>query len=138
MAPPGERLLQATLRKPSAAPWALRLLVAVVAVSVLMFLGHERLVDGDEGFHLMAARLVSEGKRLYTDFFFPQMPFLGWIYGAWFWVMGRSWFGARLLCSLLATGTGLVVFELVLRTTRRKSLALIAAALYLASGSVGG
>jgi 4-amino-4-deoxy-L-arabinose transferase-like glycosyltransferase len=138
MIPTGERLLQTTLGKPNVVAWILRVLVAVVATTVLGFLGHERLIDGDEGFYLMAARLVSEGKRLYSDFFFPQMPFLGWIYGAWFWLTGRSWYGARLLCSLLAAGTGLMVFELVLRTTRRKALALVAAALYLASGSVGG
>jgi 4-amino-4-deoxy-L-arabinose transferase-like glycosyltransferase len=134
----GERLLQATLKRPSVVPWALRVLVTVVAATALVFLGHERMIDGDEGFYLMAARLISEGKRLYTDFFFPQMPFLGWIYGGWFWLTGRSWFGARLFCSLLATGTGLLVFELVLHTTRRKTLAVIAAVLYLASGSVGG
>jgi 4-amino-4-deoxy-L-arabinose transferase-like glycosyltransferase len=137
MVPTGERLLKAAL-KPGAAAWVLRILVALVSATVLIFLGHERMIDGDEGFYLMAARLISEGKRLYTDFFFPQMPFLGWTYGAWFWLTGRSWYGARLLCSLLATGTGLLVFELVLRTTRRKALALVAVALYLTSGYVGG
>ncbi len=133
----GERLLRTAL-KPGAVAWVLRVLVAVVSATVMILLGRERLIDGDEGFYLMAGRLISEGKRLYTDFFFPQMPFLGWTYGAWFWLTGRSWYGARLLCSLLAAGTGLMVFELVLRSTRRKALALVAVALYLTSGYVGG
>jgi hypothetical protein len=33
-----------------------------------------RFVDHDEGFYLSAAYLISQGKWLYKDFFYPQMP----------------------------------------------------------------
>lgn len=36
-------------------------------------------VDADEGFYAFAAREVHSGQRIYTDFFFPQMPYLPYV-----------------------------------------------------------
>jgi hypothetical protein len=71
--------------------WWLRLLVALGLAALLIPIGRVRLIDGDEGYYLQAARLVSEGKRIYTDFFYPQMPFGAHVYAAWFWLWGRGW-----------------------------------------------
>jgi hypothetical protein len=114
--------------------WWLRLLVALGLAALLIPIGRLRLIDGDEGYYLQAARLVSEGKRVYTDFFYPQMPFGAHVYAAWFWLWGRGWYCARLLSSLLAVGTGLLLLEILLRTCGRKRWAILGVALYLATG----
>jgi hypothetical protein len=118
--------------------WWLRLLVALGLAALLVPIGRLRLIDGDEGYYLQAARLVSEGKRIYTDFFYPQMPFGAHVYGAWFWLWGRGWYSARLLSSLLAVGTGLFVLEILLRSCGRKRWAVVGAALYLVTGQAAG
>ncbi len=48
-------------------------------VMVLVF-AFTRLVDADEGFYLIAAQEVWNGRFLYTDFFFPQMPYLPYFF----------------------------------------------------------
>jgi len=118
--------------------WWLRLLVALGLAALLVPIGRLRLIDGDEGYYLQAARLVSDGKRIYTDFFYPQMPFGAHVYGAWFWLWGRGWYCARLLASLFAVGTGLLVFEILLRTCGRRRWAIVGVAAYLVTGSVAG
>lgn len=118
--------------------WRLRLLVALGLAAVLIPVGHLRLIDGDEGYYLQAARLISEGKRIYADFFHTQMPFGADLFGAWFWLWGRSWYSARLLSSLLAVGTGLLVLEALLRSCGRKRWAVVGAALYLVTGQAAG
>jgi len=72
----------------------------------LLPVGLHRLIARDEGFYLLAAKLVSEGKRLYHDFFYPQMPFLPWVYGPWLSLAGMQWNHARLLATLLTAAIG--------------------------------
>ncbi len=74
------------------------------------FISQERLAAGDEGFYLSAAKLWAEGKSLYSDFFFPQMPLMPWVYGIIFKIFGTSWFTARTVSALLSAGCGLVIF----------------------------
>ena len=114
----------------------LALAIALGAWLVPIALG--RLIDGDEGYLLMAARLVSEGRWPYRDFFLPQTPLVPALFGALFWATGRSWLGARLLAGLVAVATGLLVFHEVLSTTRRRSAALFATTLFvLSDGAIG-
>ncbi|MBI3977520.1 MAG: glycosyltransferase family 39 protein [Chloroflexi bacterium] len=112
------------------------LLVAVAVFLSLVFvpLSIFRLVDGDEGFYLLAARLVMEGKSPYRDFLYHQMPLLPYLYGAWMSIFGTSWYAARLLSALFAVLLGLLVFRHVARTTNRRSFGLLAVALYALSG----
>jgi len=49
-------------------------LIMVHAVLLLLFV-YFRLVDGDEGFYLEAARAVGSGKTPYIDFFFIHKQF---------------------------------------------------------------
>ncbi|MEN8184892.1 MAG: hypothetical protein ABFS46_20415, partial [Myxococcota bacterium] len=74
-----------------------------------------RPVDGDEGYYLMAARLVLEGGVPYRDFFFPQMPLLPYVYAAWLELLGASWYAGRALSVLLAATLGCLLFRHVLR-----------------------
>jgi len=135
----GRQFAGAVEAPPGAAKhWWLRLIVALGLAAFFIPIGRLRLIDGDEGYLLQAARLVSEGKRLYTDFFYPQMPFWEHVYGAYFWLFGRGWYSARLLSSLIAVGTGLVILEILLRACRCKRWAAVGAVAYLITGSAGG
>ncbi len=42
---------------------------------LLVWFASMRLMDNDEGFYLSAAREVAQGRLLYSDFFYPQMPY---------------------------------------------------------------
>ena len=46
---------------------------------------------GDEGFHLLAARLVNTGRRLYLDFFYPHAPLYVYLTAAWMRAVGDTW-----------------------------------------------
>jgi hypothetical protein len=107
-------------------------------VAWLLPIAAERLIDGDEGYLLMAARLVSEGRWPYRDFFFTQTPLLPAVFGMFFWGIGRSWLRARLLAGLIAVALGLLVYREARRATRRSSAALFATALYALGGATIG
>lgn len=68
-----------------------------------------RFIDGDEGYLLLAAKLVAEGKLPYRDFFFPQGPLLPLLYATLLSPFGITWQSARFLSALLAAGTGWLV-----------------------------
>jgi hypothetical protein len=103
------------------------LLLAVVPMALV------RLVDADEGAYLLAARLVMEGKSLYHDFFYPQMPLLPYVYGVWSLLVGPSWYGARLLSALFTVALGLVLFQHLARLTASLGWAAAGVLLYGAS-----
>jgi len=92
------------------------------AGALLIPIGRLRLIDGDEGYYLQAARLVSGGQRIYTDFSTRRCRFGAHVYAAWFWLWGRGCTSARLLASLLAVGTGLLVLEILLSDLRAQAL----------------
>jgi len=59
----------------------------------------------DEGFHLLAARLIREGKRPYLDFCFPQTPLNAYVNAAWMSLFGEGWRSAHVLATIfLALG----------------------------------
>ena len=49
-----------------------------------------RLIAKDEGFYVVAAQLVSEGRVPYLDFFYPQMPYLPYLYGSFLRLFGSN------------------------------------------------
>jgi len=56
---------------------------------------------GDEGFHLLAARLVLSGKAPYLDFFYQHPPLFPYLYAVWMRVFGESWRSAHALSAIL-------------------------------------
>ncbi len=59
---------------------------------------------GDEGFHLLAARLVTTGKRPYLDFFYPHAPLYIYVAAACMRVFGDTWRSVHALSALLTSG----------------------------------
>lgn len=50
--------------------WGIIVLALIMGLAMIFL----RIVDGDEGFYLSAATMLSNGAEPYLDFFFPQMP----------------------------------------------------------------
>ena len=76
-----------------------------------------RYVDADEGYYLMAARLVHQGTLPYRDFFYTQMPGLPYVYSIVFKLPGSAWFNARLLTASVSLLSGLIIYKQVRRVS---------------------
>ena len=94
-------------------------LFLVLAVQFLFFsyVALHRFIDGDEGFYLLAARLVLAHKKPYIDFLFEQAPLFPYVYALWLKCFGATWTSARLFSALLTAFTGTLVCEDVWRQT---------------------
>jgi 4-amino-4-deoxy-L-arabinose transferase-like glycosyltransferase len=99
-------------------------------------ISRRRLVDGDEGFYLMTARLVGEGRLPYHDFLLTQTPLVPYVYAAWMKLAGTTWLAARLLSALLTAGLGTAIFVEVRRQTAKTAAALAAVFLFATSTHV--
>ena len=108
--------------------------VSLILVSWFVSIALTRLIDGDEGYLLYAARLLAEGQNLYSDFFFPQGPLVPTIFGYFYEIFGSSWYGARSLAGVLAALTGLLVFATAHLYTRSYLTAGLATFLFSACG----
>jgi len=89
-----------------------------------------RFIDGDEGFYLLASRLVLEHKKPYIDFLFEQAPLFPYFYALWMKCFGVTWTSARLFAALLTTLTGTLVCDEVWRQTRRWLLGVCATIMF--------
>jgi len=99
-----------------------------------LFVSQHRLIDGDEGFYLLASRLVMQHKAPYLDFFYTQAPLLPYAYAAWFRFAGISWFAARVFAALQTAVLGGLIYAHVCRETG-KWIAGLAAVILFASSS---
>jgi 4-amino-4-deoxy-L-arabinose transferase-like glycosyltransferase len=112
---------------------AARLLLIPVFLSQVvyfLFITRHRFVNGDEGFYLLASRLVLMHKKPYLDFSYVQAPLLPYIYAGWLKIVGLSWASARLL-SVLTTGLlGTLVYSEVCFQTRQRLAGVAAGVLF--------
>jgi hypothetical protein len=88
---------------------------AIFDLLLFCFISRYRLIDGDEGFYLLASKLVFRHQILYRDFLYTQMPLLPYVYGTWMKVVASSWYSARFLSALLTT---LLAVSIYIHTTR--------------------
>jgi 4-amino-4-deoxy-L-arabinose transferase-like glycosyltransferase len=109
--------------------------VVLLQAGFFCFVSQHRLIDGDEGFYLVASRLVLQHKAPYLDFLYMQAPLLPYVYAAWFKLAGISWFSARLFSALLTALLGGLIYDRVCRETG-KWLAGFAAVILFASASL--
>jgi 4-amino-4-deoxy-L-arabinose transferase-like glycosyltransferase len=116
-----------------------KLLLVPLFVLQLLFFGFvawHRFVDGDEGFYLLASRLVLMHKKPYLDFLYMQAPLLPYVYALWMKCFGISWNSARLFSALLTTLLGTLLYEHVCRLTRNWLAGLAAVVLFASSALV--
>jgi 4-amino-4-deoxy-L-arabinose transferase-like glycosyltransferase len=67
----------------------------------------------DEGFHLLAAQLVMNGKRLYLDFFYQHPPMFVLLNVPWMRVFGDTWRSAHLLSALFTAACALLIARFI-------------------------
>lgn len=126
--PSAVNLTPATVARLSTILWYF----AALTIPALLFTSMSaiRLIDGDEGFYLYAARLIGEGQKPYIDFFFPQMPLTPYVYAVWGYFFGLTWNSARLFGALVAVLTSALVFYHACSVTKRRDLGLLAVWLF--------
>jgi len=116
-----------------AARWS----VPIVALAILTLafggMAMGRLVDQDEGFYLLAARLSLEGKHPYIDFFYPQMPLLPYLYGWWMAVAGVSWMAARSFSAACSVILGALLYWRLAREPGTAVAGLLGVVLFVSS-----
>lgn len=79
--------------------------------------------------------MTLDGQVPFFDYHYQQMFLLPYVYGAWMWLTGVSWYGGRLLSSLFTVALGLAVVHHLWRTTQSR-VAAAAGALLFASSSL--
>ncbi len=67
----------------------------------------------DEGFHLLTAQLIKNGKRPYLDFFFPQTPLNAYWNAFWFRVFGDTWRTAHAVAALCTASSILLTADYI-------------------------
>jgi 4-amino-4-deoxy-L-arabinose transferase-like glycosyltransferase len=92
----------------------LLVLILLALFAGTLALSRVRPIDGDEGYYATAARLVSQGRTPYLDFFYPQMPLLPYVYAPAFKVVGSSLANLRLLSVVLGV-LSVFLWGLILR-----------------------
>jgi Dolichyl-phosphate-mannose-protein mannosyltransferase len=113
-----------------------KLLLAPVFLALLcffLFVSRHRFIDGDEGFYLLASRLVLARKTPYLDFFYTQAPLLPYVYAIWMKFAGVTWISGRTLPAFLTTLLGLLMFWHICRATGKSVAGLTAVVLFAAS-----
>lgn len=127
---PSSGIAESTVRIPLASA-----AVSVVLSFIFVPLSLQRLIAQDEGYYALAAKLVTQGRLVYRDFFYPQMPALPYVYGIWMKVFGFSWESGRALSAVLAVAIGLMLFQ-YLRHKCGSAAALAGVFLYATSSMV--
>src|ERR1017187_3808379 len=111
------------------------LLVPLSLLQILFFtfVAHHRFIDRDEGFYLLASRLVLTHKKPYLDFFYTQAPLLPYVYAIWMKVTTVSWTSAKLFSVLLTVLLGTLLYEHVCHETRNWLAGVSAAVIFAAN-----
>ena len=93
-------------------------------------------VNADEGFYLAAAAHAAQGRHLYGDVFFPQMPYLPWALAALFRFVEPSLGVARAVSVVAAAVAAGLLTAIVWLQERRVATTAIAALLYIANALI--
>jgi 4-amino-4-deoxy-L-arabinose transferase-like glycosyltransferase len=88
----------------------------------------------DEGFHLLAARLISTGKKPYIDYCFPQAPLNAYWNALWLRVFHDSWRATHVAATLVTIGAIALLARFLLTrfpdSAWRGSAAIVASLLF--------
>lgn len=95
----------------------LALLCAAIAAGLLVYSQTEAFA-WDEGFHLLAARLILAGRRPYADFFFGQVPLNAYWNALLMRIAGIGWRGPHVAAALESGMAVWLMADYVLRRTR--------------------
>ncbi len=125
--------MHSRMSQSSAWPW---ILVGIHALLLIFFALNRYIEIFDEGFYLSAANAVAGGRTLYSDFFYPQMPYLPYVMSP-FTGYGFATLYLTRLVSCLPAFASIVILLAILRTLSPNKVAItLALGLYAFSGLV--
>jgi hypothetical protein len=115
----------------AAVPWQVQAVLFVAAIELVVYSQTVSFYN-DEGFHLLAAWLVGDGKVPYRDFFYQHPPLFPFLYGAWMRLAGETWRSAHLLSAILTAATIWLVTSYVVsrQSVARTTLGILAALMF--------
>jgi hypothetical protein len=112
----------------------------IVAISALVLLyAVTRAFVWDEGYHLIAAQQISQGRLPYIDFCFPQTPLNAYVNASVVKVYGQHWRPVHVVATLFSLGSMLLTVQYLLTSfpARRWRLACaITAAIFVGLNEV--
>ena len=88
---------------------------ALLLAAALLVYAQTAAFAWDEGFHLLAAQLIRNGRRPYLDFFFPQTPLNAYWNAAWMYCFGDTWRTAHTVAALCTVSAAFLVAEYLYR-----------------------
>ena len=88
------------MQKPGVLTSRLPAVCLVLLAAGLLVESQTRAFTADEGYHLVAARSILQGKRPYLDFCFPQSPLNAYWNAAWMRTFGDTWRTAHMVAAL--------------------------------------
>ncbi len=113
-------------------------LIPIVLISVqaclLVFFAFARLVDSDEGFYLSAAREVAAGDIPYRDFFYPQMPYLPYLFSLFSGHGFATLYLSRLASVAVSLLASVLLYLIMVRLTADRTVVNLLMAGYVFSG----
>jgi len=118
--------------------WWLLGVVSLIAAGLMTYAVLRAFV-WDEGFHLIAAQLINEGKRPYLDFCFPQPPLNAYWNAIWLRVFGYNWWIPHIPAALETGAAVLLTADFVfsrLEIPRWRLACAICAAVFLGLNTV--
>jgi hypothetical protein len=124
---------QQIARPTAASSWLMYVVVVGVQAVFLVPIALTRVLDGDEGFYALSAKLVADGRVPYRDFWFLQAPLLPYVYGVWNKVLGESWYSLRLLSAFLTIAIGVLLYRHVAKRVSSRIMGLVAVLLFASS-----
>lgn len=104
----------------------------ILPLGFFSWFGVCRLIARDEGFYIYAAQLVGAGKVPYSDFFYPQMPLVPYLYGCLMKLVGFSWEAGRIVSVFWTVVTACLLGQ-YLRSKLGSAWAVVGVALFTTS-----
>lgn len=110
--------------------------VTLILAAVFIWVSQRRLIDQDEGFYLLTAKLVFQGRILYHDTLFTQMPLSAYFYGLCMKIVPMGWYSGRIIAALLTTALGALLYWHVASICKSWVAGCVAAFLFGSSLSI--
>lgn len=112
------------------------LTVLILLQCYFVLLATTRFIAWDEGFYVLAAKLVSAGKSPYLDFFYPQAPLFPYLLAV-LSPLSMNWLSLRLIAATCAALVGAILW-IEIRKRHTRSVSSICLGLYVSSHLVFG
>ncbi len=99
---------------PRRSPRLILALVTAAFTAALLLYSQTMAFVWDEGFHLLAAQLIDDGRTPYIDFCFPQTPLNAYWNALWMHVFGQGWRPTHVAAALEIAGAVWLMADFIL------------------------